>query len=340
MSTRPRAAPDKRLVVAALIALLLLAVGASLAIGARAMPMSAVWQALTDPQGTPDDAVVRQLRIPRTILGVLVGLALGAAGALMQGHTRNPLAEPGLLGVSAGAEFAVVGFLTVAVHSSPLTISAVSIVGAGAATMLVLALGGAAGRAYGAMSPVPLALAGVALAALCGAAANALILINISVLQQYRIWAAGSLADRNSQVVAGAAPLVIAGLLLAVANLRALNALSLGEATARSLGHRVGRARLVGVAAITLLTGAAVAGAGPIVFLGLASPHVARALVGADYRWILPVSALGGAVLLLFADVLGRMIARPGEVPVGVVMAVIGAPVLIVLARRGRMVTL
>ena len=334
---RTRPLPPRWVVLTVMAALLLIASAASLAFGSRSIPLPEVWDALTGTSGTMNTDVVRELRIPRTILGIAVGLALGAAGALMQGHTRNPLAEPGLLGVSAGAEVAVVMLVFFAGAGSVAGISAASMVGAVIATLLVLVLGALAGRGYAALSPVPLALAGFAMAAAFQAVSGGLILLNLEAMYEYRVWAAGSLAGRDGAVVTGVLPIIAIGLLLAMMNTPSLNALSLGDETARGLGHRIGRSRTQGVAAITLLTGGAVAAAGPIVFLGLAAPHGARTLVGPDYRWLVPISALFGAVILLAADIIGRFMAAPGEVPVGIVMAIIGAPVLIVLVRRSRL---
>ena len=317
---------------------LLLAVGlASLAIGAKAIPIAAVWDALWSPTGTPDDIIVRTLRIPRTTLGILVGVALGIAGALMQGHTRNPLADPGLLGVNAGAAFfVVVGIYALGV-TSLFGYVWFAFAGAFAACVLVFVIG-SLGR--GGPTPVTLALAGVALAVLLQALTSALVLSDTDTLDSYRFWEVGALAGRDTVIVGQVAPFIVLGLVLAAANAPGLNLLSLGEDVARNLGHRVGLTRGMGLGAIMLLAGAAVAACGPIWFLGLIAPHVARALTGPDYRWLLPASGLVGAVVLLFADVLGRVVARPGELQVGIVLALIGVPFFIALVRRRRLAKL
>jgi iron complex transport system permease protein len=328
-----------RLTGGLLILLVLLAVVAvlSIAVGARAIAPADVWSALLAPGGTDDDVVVRALRLPRTALGVVVGLALGVAGALIQGHTRNPLADPGLLGVSAGAAFAV----SLAVFAFGVTSVAGSVwfalAGALLASVVVFVLGT---MGDGGGSPVTLALAGAAVTALLGALTSALVLMDSTALDTYRFWVVGSLVGRGEGVLVQVLPFVAVGLLLAAVNAPALNTLQMGEDVARGLGQRIGLARAGGVAAVTLLTGAAVSVSGPIAFVGLVVPHVARAVTGPDHRWLLPYSGLLGAVLLVAADVLGRVLARPGELPVGLVLAFVGAPFFIALVRRHRLVTL
>lgn len=321
--------------LAVLGALLLLAAAASLAVGTRTIPLGDVWSALVAPVGTEHDVIVRELRVPRTLLAITVGLALGAAGALAQGHTRNPLADPGLLGVSAGAAFAVVLAITLLGVGTPLTYVWAALLGALAASLLVFGLG-TSGR--GGASPVVLALAGAAVSALLGALTTAVVLSDLGTLDAYRTWVVGSLAGRGTDVLLQVLPFLLAGLVLAAVNAPALDTLGLGDDAARSLGLHVLRARLLGVAAVTLLTGAAVAACGPIGFVGLVVPHVARAVTGPAHRWLVPTSALCGAVLLLAADVLGRVVARPAEVQAGIVLAVLGAPAFVALVRRRRLV--
>lgn len=323
--------------VLVLLGLLGLAVMASLAVGAKPIPLAAVWDALWSPTGTEDDVVVRALRVPRTLLGIGVGIALGVAGALMQGHTRNPLADPGLLGVSAGAAFLVViGIYTLGVTSLYGYVW-FAFAGAFGASVLVFVLG-SLGR--GGPTPVTLALAGVAVSALLGALTSALVLVDVRTLDAYRFWAVGSLAGRDAAIAGQVAPFLVVGLVLAVANAPALNLLSLGEDVARGLGQNLAVARWTGLAAITLLTGAATAACGPIGFVGLVVPHVARYFTGPDHRWLLPASGLAGAVLLLGADVVGRVVVRPGELQVGIVLALVGAPFFVALVRRRKLVQL
>jgi iron complex transport system permease protein len=325
------------LVVSGLAALLVLTALLSLAVGARPIGVDAVWQALWAPTGTEEDVIVRGLRVPRTILGIAVGLALGVAGALMQGHTRNPLADPGLLGVSAGAALAVV----VGIYAFGVTTLVgyvwFAFAGAFAASVAVFVLGS---LGPGGVSPVSLALAGVAVTALLGALTSAIILVDVSTLDAYRFWSVGALAGRGADVAVEVAPFVVIGLVIGLAGAPGLNLLALGDDVARGLGQNIVLIRWSGLVAITLLTGAAVAACGPIAFLGLVVPHIARALTGPDHRWLLPAAGLTGAVLLLVADVVGRVVARPGELQVGIVLALVGAPFFITLVRRRRLVAL
>ena len=323
--------------VLGLLALLALTALASLAFGAKEIPLPQVWSAVFAPTGTEDDIVIRSLRAPRTLLGVAVGVALGMAGALMQGHTRNPLAEPGLLGVSAGAAFLVVlGIYALGVTSLTGYVW-FAFAGAFAASVAVFVLGSASRDGA---TPVTLALAGVAVTHLLGAFTSALVLADSQTLDQYRFWAVGSLAGRDADVAVQVAPFLLAGVVLALVNSPGLNLLSLGEDVARGLGVNLTATRWTGLAAITLLTGAAVAACGPIAFVGLVVPHVCRALTGPDHRWLVPASGLAGAVLLLAADVIGRVVVRPGELQVGIVLALVGAPFFVLLVRRRRLVGL
>ncbi|GAA4545592.1 FecCD family ABC transporter permease [Pseudonocardia xishanensis] len=318
-----------------LAVLLVLVVFASIALGTKVIPFANVWSALWTPTGTEDDIVIRSLRIPRTVLGVLVGVALGLAGALIQGHTRNPLADPGLLGVNMGASFLVVVGIYVFGVTTLFGYVWFAFVGAMVASAAVFLLGSAGGR--GGATPVTLALAGAALTFLLSGLVSAIILIDTDTLDAYRFWNVGSLAGRDAAVAGQVAPFLVAGVLIALAGAPALNALSLGEDVARSLGQDVRRTRALGIVAITLLAGGATAACGPIGFVGLVVPHVARTFTGPDHRWLLPASGLLGAVLLLAADVVGRLVARPGELQVGIVLAFVGAPFFIALVRRRTM---
>jgi iron complex transport system permease protein len=310
----------------------------SIAVGTRSIGLGAVWQALTDSTTPGDETViVRQLRVPRTLLGLLAGLALGVSGALMQGHTRNPLGDPGLLGVTAGASFAVVLAISLLGVGTPAGYIWFALAGALAGSVAVFAIG-SAGR--GGATPVSLALAGAALSALLYALVQAVTIRESTTLDAYRFWVVGALAGRGSDVVGQVAPFIAAGLLLAVLNAPALNLLGLGEDVARGLGQRIWLARGTGLAAITLLAGGATAACGPIAFVGLVVPHMARVVTGPDHRWLVPYSGLLGAVFLLLADVLGRIVARPGELQVGIVLAVLGTPFFIALVRRRRLAQL
>ncbi|SHE74821.1 FecCD family ABC transporter permease [Streptoalloteichus hindustanus] len=309
----------------------------SVAFGAKEMSLDTVWHALVSPTGGENDIVVRSQRLPRTFLGLVVGIALGIGGALMQGHTRNPLADPGLLGVTQGAAFTVVlGIYTLGVTN----IYGYVWFGFGGALLASAGvfLLGSVGR--GGPTPITLALAGAAMSALLHSLTSAVVLLDAQALDVYRFWKVGAIAGRDVNLALQVLPFVVLGLLLAFANAPGMNALALGEDVARSLGQRVRLTRTLGIVAITLLTGSAVAVCGPISFVGLVVPHIARAVVGSDYRWILPYSGLLGAMMLLLADVAGRVVARPGELQVGIMLAVVGAPFFIALVRRRKLVRL
>ena len=310
---------------------------ASLAIGSKPIALGTVWRVLLDPDGSDAAVIVHELRIPRTLLGILVGCALGMAGALMQGHTRNPLADPGLLGVTAGASFAVVAAIKFLDITSPIGYIWFAMLGAFVASVVVFAIGSGATRSP---SPLSLVLAGSAVTALLASFTTSLLVNDTQTINNYRFWIVGSLAGRDMSVVTQVAPFLILGGVIALAHSSALNLLSLGDDVARGLGQHVGRARIVGLAATMLLAGAATAACGPIAFLGLVVPHLARLITGPDYRFLMPYSALFGAILLLLADVLGRVLARPGELQVGIVLAVIGGPCFIALVRRRRLSSL
>jgi iron complex transport system permease protein len=326
----------RALAVGSLGAALLVIALASLMLGSNLISPTAVVTALFDP-AQDTGAVVWGSRVPRTVLGVLVGTCLGIAGAVMQGQTRNPLADPGLFGVSAGASLAVVVGVYVLGTSSVATTLWLALLGATVASVIVFSVA-ALGR--GLSSPVPLAIAGTAVSALLVALTSYLVLSDETTLAAYRIWVVGSLSGRSLTGVDAALVFAGLGLVFALANVRSLNALALGTELANGLGENLLRARLVGLAAITLLTAAAVALTGPIAFVGLTAPHIARTLVGGHHGWLLPASGLVGASVLLACDVIGRLIGGTAEVPVGVVLTVIGGAAFIMIVRRGRMAEL
>ncbi|WP_448851590.1 FecCD family ABC transporter permease [Corynebacterium sp. 335C] len=272
-------------------------------------------------------------RIPRTVLAALAGACLGAAGALIQGHTRNPLADPGLLGVNAGAAAAVAAAVFLGWASDPASFVVPAFAGALAATALILALSSSGPLADG---PVALVLAGMAVGAALMAVVNILVLHSSTALDAMRDWATGSVAGRDLSVAAACAVPGAAALLLALALGRPLNLLGLGEDVARSLGAPVRLYRAGVLLAVSLLGAVAVACAGPVSFIGLAAPHMTRALAGADYRAVIPAAMVVGAGLAVWADVLGRVIARPGELAMGVVLAIVGVPFFVWLVRSGR----
>jgi iron complex transport system permease protein len=306
----------------------------SVAVGSRAMNLGEVWAGLADPAS---DAypVVTELRLPRTVLGLAAGAALGLAGALMQAMTRNPLADPGLLGVNTGAAVAVVSasyFIGSLGFGGTI---AFAFAGAAVAAVACYLIAGAA-----AATPAQLALAGAAVTAAGYAYVSAVQLMDAATLDQMRFWSVGSLVNAHIApmlpvvLLIGAASL--AGILLA----RPLNALALGDATATGLGVDPRVLRVAGIAVITVLAGTATAVCGPMVFVGLVVPHVVRVFTGPDQKWVLPYSALTGAAFLVAADVLGRVIARPGEVQVGIVCAVFGGPFFLYLVSRRKVARL
>ncbi|CCQ17856.1 Iron ABC transporter, permease [Rhodococcus sp. AW25M09] len=303
----------------------------SIAVGTEYIPIGDVWHGLFFADGSTDSVIVRELRLPRTVLGLLVGIALGVAGALIQAMTRNPLADPGILGVNAGAAF----FVAIAVGVLGLTgirsYIWFAFAGAVLATIAVYALG-SMGRAGA--TPIRLTLSGIALGAVLGGTTSGMLLLDPDAFDRMRFWGAGSLAGRGLDVVSATAPFIALGLFLAALVARPLNAIALGDDLAQSLGARVIRTRIIGVVAVTLLAGAATAAAGPIGFVGLMIPHMVRWFVGPDQRWILIYTVFAAPGLLLLSDVVGRLVIRPGELQVGIVTAFVGAPVLIVLVRR------
>ncbi|MFB7647738.1 iron chelate uptake ABC transporter family permease subunit [Streptomyces sp. NPDC056084] len=317
------------------VGVLALVAVASIAVGAKPMPLGDVWHGLFHSSGTADDVLIHDVRVPRTLLGLLVGAALGLAGAVMQALTRNPLAEPGILGVNAGAAAAVVSAISFLGVNSLTGYVWFAFLGAGVVSAAVYLLGGSR-----AATPVRLALAGTAASAALYGYINAVQLTDSAALNQLRFWQVGSLAAADMATVAKVAPFILVGVVVALLLARPLNAMAMGDDTARALGARLTRTRVLSMVVITLLCGAATAACGPIVFIGLMVPHLVRAITGPDLRWILPYAAVLSPVLLLGSDVVGRVVTRPAELQVGIVTALIGGPVFICLVRRRRMAQL
>ena len=313
----------------ALAVLLLVVVLLSLAVGNKYVPLPDVIGALFTPGDSYADVVVAS-RIPRTLLGLLAGASLAVAGAVMQGITRNPLADPGLFGVNAGAAAAIVTASAFFGAGSSAVSVWVALPGALIAVVVVYLLGSVRGTA----TPVRLVLAGVVVGAVLAAYIQAITLSFPAVFDSYRFWVIGSLAGRDPQLILDVLPFVGVGLVLALSLAGSLNALALGDDTARALGAHVGRTRILGAIATTLLCASATAAVGPIAFIGLAVPHIVRPFTGSDHRWLLPYSLLAGPALLLLADILGRVIASPAELMVGIITAFVGAPILIAAVRR------
>lgn len=335
----PPALPDARrgavraLAVVAIAVMLAVAVTLSLMIGSNPIGARDVLAVLSGG-GSPDIRyVVAELRVPRTVAGLVVGVALGAAGALIQGFTRNPLADPGILGVNAGAAFAVaIGIAVFGLRDMSVLVW-LSFAGALVVTLGVTVIG-SSGR--GPADPLRLTLAGVALGAVFAGATTGMTLSDPDAFDRMRAWHAGSLLGRGFEVLGPVLPFVAVATVAALALARGLNALALGDDVARAQGAHVGAIRVGVVAAVTVLAGTATAIAGPVSFVGLMVPHVARWMFGVDQRRILLASIALAPTLILLSDVLGRVLIAPAEIPVGVVTAFVGAPVLIALARRRR----
>ncbi|QOV39293.1 iron chelate uptake ABC transporter family permease subunit [Streptomyces ferrugineus] len=312
------------------VLILLVVVLASIAIGAKQLSVGEVWHGLFQSSGTYGDVVVDD-RISRTVLGLLAGAALGLAGAVLQALTRNPLADPGLLGINAGASAAVVTAITFFGVTSLSGYVWFAFLGAAAVGAMVWFLGGSRGA-----TPVRLALAGTAISAALYGYLQAVMISNDAALNRMRFWTVGSLTSATDATIRQVLPFLVVGMVLALALARPLNAMEMGDDTARALGANLNRTRVLSMLAATVLCGAATAACGPIVFVGLMVPHVVRSFTGPDLRWILPYAAVLSPVLLLGADVLGRLVARPSELQVGIVTAILGGPVFIFLVRRRR----
>jgi iron complex transport system permease protein len=317
----------------------LIAVAAlSIAVGTKSIPLGTVWEALLSRGATTEDVrIVLDLRVPRTLIGLAAGIALGLAGALMQALTRNPLADPGILGINAGAATAVVLAIRVLGVGSLTGYVWFAFAGAAAAFVVVYLLGT---RGRSAASPERLALAGAAVGAALLAVTNGVALLDTTTFDRYRLWTVGSLAGRDLSVFWGVLPFVAVGVLLALVLGPSLNVIALGEDTARALGADLNRTRVLSAITVTLLCGAATAAVGPIAFVGLAVPHIARTLVGPDQRWLLPYSLLFAPTLLLLADIVGRLVVRPGELQAGLITAFLGAPVFLFVIMHRRIVPL
>ncbi|WP_123524427.1 iron ABC transporter permease [Streptomyces sp. 840.1] len=330
----PAAAPRRSrraLMTAAAVLALLLAVLLSLAVGARSIAPSAVLDALLHGGHSDAAEVVRNMRVPRTLIGLMVGAALALAGTVLQGITRNPIADPGILGISQGASVGVVLAIAYAGIHTLTGYVWFAFAGAAIASVAVYAI---ASSGRGGATPVKLALGGAAINALLVSVTMAVLTTKASALDEFRFWQVGSIAGREAEVAQQIWPFLLLGTVLVLSVARGLDALALGEDMAKGLGQKIATVRIVGGIGATVLTGVGVAAAGPIAFIGLAVPHIARRVVGSDHRWLLPMAALIGPVMLLVSDVIGRTVFPPSEVPAGVMTALIGVPFLVTLVRR------
>ena len=343
VATRPVVEPATRngglaAGLGALVVLLLAVCIASITLGSRSITVLTIWDAFAsyDPASAAQ-TVVREMRVPRTLLGLTAGAALGLSGAILQGVTRNPLAEPGIMGINSGAAaFIVFGIMVLGTQQLS-TYIWLGFLGAAVATVMVYAV-----ASYGreGATPVKLALAGAAVTAGFFSMTNAIVMSNLEALNELRFWQVGSLAGRYLPVFWQTLPFIVVGLVVAMASGRALNGLALGDDVAAAIGQRVRLTRLIMFGTVAVLCGAATAACGPIVFVGLMVPHLARLICGPDYRWILRYTLVLTPIVLLVADVIGRMVVAPSELQVGVVLGVIGAPVFIALVRHRNVVAL
>jgi iron complex transport system permease protein len=312
------------------ILLLLLGIFANIAYGAADIPTSQILTAFTNFDDSTEHIIIRSIRLPRTLIASMVGASLAIAGALMQGLTQNPLAAPGILGINAGAALTVVVMVFGLGISSPALITLVAFLGALLAAIAVYSLGS---LGQGGTTPVKLTIAGAALTALLSSITTGVLILSERTLEEVRFWLAGSLAGLNFNLFLTVLPWMIVGLLTAFALSRQMNVLSLGESVATGLGQQTGWIKLATASSVVILAGSAVALAGPIGFVGLVIPHLARGVIGVDYRWVLPCAAVFGANLLVWADLAARWLIRPQELPVGVMTAMLGAPFLLYLVR-------
>ncbi|MEU0027738.1 iron chelate uptake ABC transporter family permease subunit [Streptomyces sp. NPDC006335] len=312
------------------VVILVLVATASIAVGAKGLSVAQVWHGLFQDTGTYGDVVVAD-RLSRTVLGLLAGAALGLSGAVLQALTRNPLADPGLLGINAGASAAVVTAITFFGVTSLSGYVWFAFLGAAAVGALVWFLGGSRGA-----TPVRLALAGMAISAALYGYLQAVMITDDQALNRMRFWTVGSLSSASNSTITQVLPFLAVGSLLALGLARPLNAMEMGDDTAKALGANLNRTRALAMLSATVLCGAATAACGPIVFVGLMVPHIVRSFTGPDLRWILPYATVLSPVLLLGSDVIGRIVARPAELQVGIVTAIIGGPVFIFLVRRRR----
>lgn len=326
------------MVLAAAILGILVSVVLSLSFGSRPVSGAQVIEGISSwlRGETPTDigALAVQSRIPRTVLALLAGAALALSGALMQAITRNPLADPGILGVNTGAALAVVVGIAFLGVSSALGFLGLALIGAFVTAFFVYFVGSVG---PGGTTPIKLALAGAATTAALASLVSAILIPRQAVMDEFRYWQVGNVARADWETMGAIVPVLIIGILIALLSASSLNALALGDDVAVGLGVHVGRVRIIAAIAGVALCAAVTALAGPIGFVGLMIPHAVRLVSGSDQRWLLPLSALGGAILLTLADTLGRVIGSPGEVEAGIITAFLGAPVLIIIARRTRM---
>jgi iron complex transport system permease protein len=306
--------------------------GWHISVGAKSLPLSTVLEAFLHYDNSIfNHIIVHDLRLPRAIIAVLVGASLGVAGALMQGVTRNPLADPSILGLTTGASFAVVMVVSIFSLSNLALLPWIAAFGALVTALIVWLI---AQRVPGGATPLTLTLSGSAITVFLGALISVINLMDQETFEQLRVWLVGSLSGGRPEVLKGTAPLIIASLILASALSRKVTVLAMGDDVARGLGVRTGWLKAQVLICVIMLTACSVALAGPLGFVGLVIPHAVRLFVGSDYRWIIPYSALIGATYLLGVDTVARIVLRPQEIATGILTAMIGAPLFIQLVRK------
>ncbi|PSB01749.1 FecCD family ABC transporter permease [Merismopedia glauca] len=303
----------------------------SLAQGAKHIPLETVYEAMTSSDGSTEQIIVRTVRLPRSLMAIAVGAALAVAGAIMQGLTNNPLADPGILGLESGAALAVV--LAAFIYGNPsfTAYAGFAFVGAG---ITAIAVYGVSSLGKGGVTPLNLTVAGAACSALLSSMTTAILLLSQRTLEDIRFWLAGSLSGRDIALFNQVLPYIVVGLVIALVLGKQITILNLGEDIAQGLGQPIWWVKITAAVSVVLLAGSAVAIAGPVGFVGLVVPHVVRMAIGFDYAWILPYSAIIGAILLLSTDIVSRILIPPQELPVGIVSALIGAPFFVYLTRK------
>ncbi|WP_414752932.1 FecCD family ABC transporter permease [Anabaena sp. CCY 9910] len=324
----PQVSPLAGLILGIMILLICLVY--SVTLGAAEIPLNKIIESFIIFDGSYEHLVIQTVRLPRSLVALLVGSSLAVAGALMQGLTRNPLADPGILGIESGAALGVVTTVFVFGSSSLNVLTMVAFLGAGVTAILVYLLGS---LGKGGATPLNLTVAGAALTALISALTTAILIVSQRTLEEIRFWLAGSLAGRDFNILLSALPFVVMGLVVAFLLGRQITTMSLGEDVAKGLGQQTAWVKITTGVSVVLLAGSSVALAGPIGFIGLVVPHMVKFFIKADYRWILPYSAVVGATLLLVADVAARVLLKPQELPVGVMTALVGAPFFVYLAK-------
>ncbi|MEA5617719.1 iron ABC transporter permease [Cronbergia sp. UHCC 0137] len=302
----------------------------SVTLGALEVPLGKILASFVAFDGSYEHLVIQTVRLPRSLIAIFVGAALAVSGGLMQGLTRNPLAEPGILGIGSGAALAVVVATFLFGASSLGIYTLVAFLGAAVSAVLVYVLGS---LGSGGATPLNLTVAGAALTALISSLTTAILIISQRTLEEIRFWLAGSLAGRDVNLFLQVLPFITIGLIVAFALGRQITTMSLGEDVAKGLGQQTAWIKIVTAISVVLLAGSSVAIAGPIGFIGLVVPHSVKFFIKTDYGWILPYSAVFGAILLLVADITARVLLKPQELPVGVMTALVGAPFFVYLAK-------